>query len=90
MTYLFFNIHRFLGILKPALLSHTNTQRPDIIAYLLVDFTTCQMSLCTGLTVYNQVKKLIMGKWTSVLGQKNSTAHGRVGVFQIVFSLSGE
>ena len=83
MTYLFFNIHRFLGILKPALLSHTNTQRPDIIAYLLVDYTTSQISPCTSPAVYNQVKKLTMGECTSVLNQKKSATHRRVGKLQI-------
>ena len=84
------NVYWFLGILKPALLPHANTQSPDVIAYLPVDYTTSQMCLCTGLAVYNQVKKLTTGECTSVLGQKKSAAHRRVGALQIVFWLQGE
>ena len=32
-------------MLKPALLPHANTQSPDVIAYLPVDYTTSWMSL---------------------------------------------
>ena len=67
-------------MLKPALLPHANTQSPNVIVYLPVEYTTGRMSLCTGLAVYNQVKKLTAGKCASVLGQKNSAAHRRVGV----------
>ena len=90
MTYLFFNVYWFLRISKPALLPHGNTQSPDVIVYLPVDYTTSQMSLCTIITVYNQVKKLTMGKCASVLGQEKSAAHRRVGVLQIVLWLSGK
>ena len=48
------------------------------------------MSLCTALAVYNHVKKITMGECASVLGQKKSAAHRRVGVLQIVSSLSGK
>ena len=75
----------FLRTLKPALLPHANTQSPDVIAYLPVAYTTSRMSLCTSLTVYNQVKKPITGECTSALSQKNSAAHRRVRVLQIVF-----
>ena len=44
------------------------------------------MSLCTGLAVYNQVKKLTTGERTSVMGQKKSAAHRKVRVLQIVLS----
>ena len=92
MTYLFFNVYWFLRILKPAvLLPHANTQmNPDAIAYFPVDYTTRRMSLCTGLAVYNQAKRLTTGNSAFVLGQKNSAAHGRVGAFQILFWLPGE
>ena len=43
------------------------------------------MSLCTGLAVYNQVKKLTTGECTSAMGQKKSAVHRKVGVLQIVF-----
>ena len=90
MTYLFSNIYWFLRIFKSALLPHDNTQTPDIIAYLPVDYTTSQMSLCTSLAVYSQVKKLTTGECVPVLGQKKSAAHRRVGVLQTVFWLSGK
>ena len=45
MTCLFFNVYWFLCTLKPALLLHANTQNPDVIAYLPVDYTTSQMSV---------------------------------------------
>ena len=90
MSYLFFNVYWFLGVSKPALLPHGNTQSPDVIAYLPVDYTTSRMSLFTGLAVYNQVKKLTTDECTSALGQKKSAAYRRVGVLQIVFWLSGE
>ena len=70
-----------MHILKSALLPHVNNQSPDVIACLPVDYTTSRMSLCTGLAVYNQVKKPTTGECASVLGQKKSTAHTRVGVF---------
>ena len=72
-------------MLKPALLPHANTQSPDVIAYLPVDYTSNRMSLCNGLFVYNQVKKLTNGECASVLGEKRCAAHKRVGVLQIVF-----
>ena len=83
----------FLGpvhILKSALLPHANAQSPGVIAYLHVDYTTYWMSLCTSLAVYNQVNKLITCECASVLGQKKSAAHRRVGVLQTVFWLSGK
>ena len=64
VTYLFFNVYWFLYILKPALLPHANTQSPDVVSYLPHDYTTSQMSLCTGLTAY-QVKKLTPGECVS-------------------------
>ena len=89
MAYLFLNVYWFLRILKPAFL-HANTQSPDVIAYLPVDYITSRISLYTGLAVYNPVKKLATVEYASVLGQKNSPAHRRVGVLQNVFWLSGE
>ena len=62
-------VSSFLRILKPALLPHANTQGPDVIAYLPIDYNRSRMSLCTGLAVYNQVKKLTTGECASVLGQ---------------------
>ena len=53
-------------------------QTLTVIVYLPVDYTTGQMSLCTRLAVYNQVKKLNMGEGGSLLGQKKSAAHRRV------------
>ena len=50
-------------ILKSALLPHANTQSSDVIAYLLADCTISWMSLCTGLTLYNQVKYLTTCEW---------------------------
>ena len=79
-----------LEILKSAVLPHANTKSPDVVAYLPVDCTTSGTSLCTGLAMYNQVKKLATGECASVLGQKKSAAERRVGVLQIVFLLSGE
>ena len=90
MTYLFFNAYWFLRILKPALFAHANAQSPDFITYLPVDYITRWMYLCTSLAVYNQVKKLTMGECVSMLGEKKSAAHRRVGVLQIVFWLTGE
>ena len=90
ITYLFFNVYWFLHMLKPTLLLHAITQIPGVIAYLPVDYTTNWMSLCSYLAVYNQLKKLTMGECTSVLGQKKSAAHRRVGVLQIAFWLSGK
>ena len=90
MTYLFFNVYWFLYTLKLALLPHADSQSPDFFADLPVDCTMSWMSLCTFLAVYNHVKKIIMGECASVLGQKKSAAHRRVGVFQTVFSLSGK
>ena len=58
-------------MLKPAILPHANTQSPDVIDYLPVDYTTSRMSLCSGLAVYNQVKKPTTGECASVLAQKN-------------------
>ena len=57
-------------MLNAVLLPHADTQSPDVIAYLPVDYNTSCMSLCTGLAVYNQVKKLTTGECTSALGQK--------------------
>ena len=74
MTSLFLNVYWFLRILKPALLPHANTQSPDVIAYLHVDYTTSRMSLCTNLAVYNQVKRLTTGECAFVLGQKKSSS----------------
>ena len=77
-----------MRILKPALLEHANTQSPDVIVSLRVDYITNRMSQCTGLAVHNQVRKLTTGeseKFATVLGQNDSAAHGRVGVLQIVF-----
>ena len=91
MIYLLFNVYWFLLILKSALLPHACTQSPDVIAYLPIDYTTSWMSLCTGFAVYNQVKKnLTVGECPSVLGQKKHAGHRRVGLFQIVFWLSGK
>ena len=87
MASLFLNVYWFLRILKPALLPHAKTQNPGVIAYLPVNYTTIRISLCTGLAVYNQVKKLTMGECASVPSQKKSAAHRRFGVLQIVFSL---
>ena len=50
-------------ILKSALLPHANTQSSDVIAYFLADCTISWMPLCTGLTLYNQVKNLITCEW---------------------------
>ena len=83
MNYLFFNVYWLLRILKSALLPQANTQSPDVIAYL-------PMFLCTGLAVYNQVKKLTMGECASLLGQKKSAADRWVGVLEIVVWLSGK
>ena len=66
-----------MRILKSALLPEANTKGPDVIAYL-------PMFLCTGLAVYNQVKKLTIGECASLLGQKKSAADRWVGVLQIV------
>ena len=85
MTNFLFNVYWFLHILKPTLLPHANTQSPDVIAYLPVDYTTSWIALCSSLAVYNQVKKLTTGKCTSVLGQKKSDAHWRVGVLLLIF-----
>ena len=41
--------------------------------------------LCTGIGVYNKVKRLTTDECASVLGQKKSATHRRVGVLQIVF-----
>ena len=71
MIYLFVNVYWCLRILKLASLSNANTQSPEIIAYLLIDFTTSWMSLCTGRAVYNHIKMLTTGEYASVLGQKN-------------------
>ena len=90
MTNLFLNVHWFLCILKPALLPHANTQSPDVIAYLPVDYITSPVSLYTNLAVYNQVKKLTTRECAPALGQEKSRAHRRVGVLQNVFWLSGE
>ena len=65
-------------MLKSALLPHANTQSPEVIAYLPVDYTTVSMLLCPAFAVYNQVKKLTTGECTSVLGQKKYVAHRRV------------
>ena len=72
-------------MLKPALLSHANTQSPDVIAYLPVDYTTSRMALCTCLAAYNQVQKFTTGECASVLGRKKPAARKMVGVFQILF-----
>ena len=85
MTYLLFNVYWFLLVLNPG-----NIQSSDVIAYLLVDYTTSRMSLCTGIDEYNQVKKLAAGECASVLCQKKYAAHRMVGMLQIVFWLSGE
>ena len=69
-------------MLKPTLLAHANTQSADVIAYLLVDYTTCRMSLYSGLAVYNQVKNLTTAKSTPVLVQKKAAGHRKVGVLQ--------
>ena len=45
-----------------ALLPHADIQSIGFIAYLLVDYNITRMSLCTGLDVYNQVKKLTRGE----------------------------
>ena len=47
------------------------------------------MSLRTGLAVYNLVKKLSTSECVSVLCQKDSAAHRRSGVLQIVLSFLG-
>ena len=46
--------------------------------------------LCIRLAVCNQVEELTSGECTSVLGQKKSEAHIRVGVLQILFLPSGK
>ena len=69
-----FNVYWFLHILKSTLLPHANTQCSDIIKP--VDYTTSRMSLCTGLAVCNQVKKLITGDCTFLLVQKKSLYTG--------------
>ena len=43
--------------LKPALLPHANTQRPDVIAYSPIAYITSVFSLCTSLTICFQIKK---------------------------------
>ena len=70
MSNLFFNVYWFLRILNSALFPRANTQRPDVIVYLPFDYTTSRIYLCTGLAVYNQVKKLATGEIVSALGQK--------------------
>ena len=75
-------------ILKPAHVPHADTQSPDVIAYLPVDCTISQMSLCTGLAVYNQLKKAHY-EWGHICaGSEKSVAGRRVGVLQIAFWLS--
>ena len=74
-----------LGHIKASSPSNANTQSPDVIAYLPIDYTTSGMSLCTNLAVYNQVKKVTTGECAFVLGQKKPVARRRVGELQTVF-----
>ena len=100
MTCVVCNVYWILYILKQIFFLHRNSQSPDVIAYLPVDYTTSQMSLCTGLAMYSQLKSslpvsvhlywVITGKCASVLGQKKLAGHLRVGVLQTVFWLSGK
>ena len=83
MIYIYiFNVFWFLHILKQALLLNANTQNPENIIYLLTKQAAC---LCTGLAVYNQVKKLITSGCTSVLGQKNLQLTEGLECFKLYF-----
>ena len=81
----FFNVYWLLYILKLALLPHTDTQSPDVIVDLPVGYTISWMSLYTAVAVYNHVKKITLDECASVLGQKKSAAHRRVGALQLYF-----
>ena len=47
--------------------------------------TYFEMSLCTGLAVYNQVKKLTIGEWASVMGKKNLQLREGLECFKLYF-----